>query len=317
MSYSYYQENIDNYYASGDRLLRPQLPIPETFYSKMVLSTANSRFDWNYNHIDDDARIMIESFISPQVGALKSEPLLSSLLCNYNLNFNPAPYQPVNEMWSYLNTYNAVGEVHDRTTEIQTPNNSNQENNVENKGSLKSFSDIHSWDDNNTGSKVPTKEKLYQLSMMIQNTNPEFENFLSSDLHNYFNKCELTPNGLYVSKIICDFDWCFEIFFEKNRGTNRNRRQLRCKHHNCNKIFKKAWNLFDHMRIHTGEKPFICNQCGRSFAQNGNLTKHLKLHLKNDRKIHDCRVCGKKYTEKFNLRVHEKKHKLALSSCNE
>jgi hypothetical protein len=24
-------------------------------------------------------------------------------------------------------------------------------------------------------------------------------------------------------------------------------------HNDCNKIFKKAWNLFDHMRIHTGK----------------------------------------------------------------
>ena len=97
---------------------------------------------------------------------------------------------------------NLPGEVHEQTTEIQTPNNSNQEFNVDKKVSIKSFSDIQSEEENCTGSKVPSKEKLYQLSMMIQNTNPEFENFLSSDLHNYFNKCLLTPNGLYVSKII-------------------------------------------------------------------------------------------------------------------
>ena len=51
-------------------------------------------------------------------------------------------------------------------------------------------------------------------------------------------------------------------------------RRHKCPH--CDKAFKTKYNLDDHIRTHTGEKPFECEYCGSRFAQNGSLVGHRK-----------------------------------------
>ncbi|XP_010889766.2 zinc finger protein 341 isoform X1 [Esox lucius] len=46
----------------------------------------------------------------------------------------------------------------------------------------------------------------------------------------------------------------------------------------CEKVFSKNFDLQQHIRSHTGEKPFQCIVCGRAFAQKSNVKKHMQTH---------------------------------------
>ncbi|KAK0426386.1 hypothetical protein QR680_009683 [Steinernema hermaphroditum] len=73
----------------------------------------------------------------------------------------------------------------------------------------------------------------------------------------------------------------------------------------CGKKGRKNY-LKSHIRVHSGENPFVCTVCKRTFSDSSTLRRHQTVHT--GEKKHSCPICGRNMSRKDNVRVHLKSH---------
>ncbi|XP_041470296.1 uncharacterized protein LOC121419890 [Lytechinus variegatus] len=73
----------------------------------------------------------------------------------------------------------------------------------------------------------------------------------------------------------------------------------------CEDKFALENQLINHLKFHTGGKPFACSMCKASFSQDNSLAEHLQMHKKEN--LYECVKCGILFVNENEICKHERK----------
>lgn len=70
------------------------------------------------------------------------------------------------------------------------------------------------------------------------------------------------------------------------------------------KVFAQKVALTHHERIYSGQRPFVCNECGKAFRDNATVLEHKKIHT--DEKPYWYDECRKGFRKSSTLITHQR-----------
>lgn len=95
---------------------------------------------------------------------------------------------------------------------------------------------------------------------------------------------------------------CIQRHKEKHHNGSKQRLSFSCDE--CPKQCPSRHDLKLHKRLHSGERPFKCGECGKAFTRKETLTEHEYTHKPDEEKPHQCPGCGKGFFKMHDLQRH-------------
>ncbi|XP_041954909.1 zinc finger protein 420-like [Alosa sapidissima] len=121
--------------------------------------------------------------------------------------------------------------------------------------------------------KLNARKSVYRRLVDLETTRPSPENIPQSN--------EPSASTCYVAtKVYKKTDKSFRQHSRnksyKNQPGRNHRHKNQCKV--CGRVLCSASSLLHHQRVHKGERPFACDECGKAFFDKKGLRRHLFIH---------------------------------------